>query len=66
MDKLLYKYNIDIKKLYFLNIDTQSNELEVLKGFKNILFNIDYIYTEINIKNVYKNIALLLEIDSYL
>jgi len=66
MDKLLSKYNIDITKYNFLNIDTQGNELEVLKGLGNILLNIDYIYTEINIKNLYKNIALLDEIDNFL
>jgi hypothetical protein len=66
MDKLLSKYNIDITKYNFLNIDTQGNELEVLKGLGNILLNIDYIYTEINIKNLYKNIALLDEIDIFL
>lgn len=66
MNKLLSKYNIDITKYNFLNIDTQGNELEVLKGFGNILLKIDYIYTEINIKNLYKNIALLDEIDNFL
>ena len=66
MDKLLSKYNIDITKYNFLNLDTQGNELEVLKGFGDILLNIDYIYTEINVKNLYKNIALLDEIDIFL
>ena len=50
----------------FINIDTQGSELEILKGFEEYLDNIKYIYAEINVKKLYKDIALLSELDDYL
>ena len=37
-----------------------------MKGFKNNLNKIKYIYTEVNIGEVYKNCSKLHDIDSYL
>ena len=67
--------NIEIKRfdelglgnVRFLNIDIQGFELEALKGCEKFLGNkIHYIYTEVNRKHVYKNCALIQEIDEYL
>lgn len=67
--------NIEIKRfdelglgnVRFLNIDIQGFELEALKGCEKFLEdNIHYIYTEVNRKHVYKNCALIQEIDEYL
>lgn len=49
-----------------LNIDVQGYELEVLKGSTNILPNIDFINTEVNKVEVYKNCALINQIDEFL
>jgi FkbM family methyltransferase len=67
--------NVEIKRfdelglgnVSFLNIDIQGFELEALKGCEKILReNIFYIYTEVNRKHVYKDCALIQEIDQYL
>ena len=50
----------------FINMDTQGYELEVLKGAKNSLKNIDTVYTEVNNVEVYENNALIEEIDEFL
>lgn len=60
------KYKININNYDFINIDTQGSELEILKGFNNLLNNIMYIYSEINVKPLYKDIALIDELDKFL
>jgi FkbM family methyltransferase len=50
----------------FLHIDVQGYELEVLKGSKETLKNIDYIFTEVNRDEVYENCAKIDEMDSFL
>jgi FkbM family methyltransferase len=50
----------------FINMDTQGYELEVLKGAKNSLKNIDAVYTEVNNVEVYEDNALIEEIDEFL
>lgn len=66
MDSIIPDYDIDISKFNFLNIDVQGAELKVLKGFGELLNNIEYIYTEINSNYLYKNCALIEELDYYL
>lgn len=58
--------NFDACKYNFLNIDIQGAELLALKGSTNILPFVDYIYTEVNVKELYENCALLHEIDEFL
>ena len=60
---ILPKYNI---KYNFLNLDIQGAELKALKGMDTFLPNVDYIYTEVNSDYVYKDCALITEIDEYL
>ena len=60
---ILPKYNIDYN---FLTFDIQGVELKALKGMEDYLNKVDYIYTEVNSDYVYKNCALVTEIDDYL
>ncbi len=52
-------------KIDFLNLDIQGAELLALKGFKE-LASVQFIYTEINSREVYKGCALVEQIDEYL
>lgn len=46
LDELVKKNSIDLSKTTLLKIDTQGNELDVLKGSKNSLKQIDFIIVE--------------------
>lgn len=50
----------------FVNIDIQGAELLALKGMTKTLAGVDYLYLEVNTKHLYKDCALLDEIDTYL
>jgi FkbM family methyltransferase len=50
----------------FINMDVQGYELEVLKGAKETLKNVNYVYCEVNRAEVYENNAFVEEIDSFL
>ena len=54
-----YNYN-------FINIDVQGYELEVFKGAKKTLENIDYIMSEVNRDEVYKDCPMVEDLDEYL
>jgi FkbM family methyltransferase len=60
---VISKYNIDYN---FLNFDIQGVELKALKGMKEYLNRVDYLYTEVNSDYVYKDCALIEELDEYL
>lgn len=49
-----------------LNMDIQGAELLALRGAKNLLPQIDYIYTEVNQAEVYVGCAQVNEMDAYL
>jgi hypothetical protein len=66
MDTLLSENSIDLNNYNFINIDIQGAELLALKSFGKLLDNFKYIYTEINTNNLYKDCALVSEIDEYL
>ena len=55
----------DIKLFNFINIDTQGYELEALKGMKKQLKYVDYLYLEVNFRQVYKNCPELDEVDHF-
>jgi FkbM family methyltransferase len=57
---------IDISLIEFVNIDIQGAELLALKGMKKILRFAKYLYLEVNIRHLYKNCALITELDSFL
>lgn len=65
-DTLVKEKDINIDKYNFLNLDIQGAELLALKSFGDLLSGIDYIYTEINEAHLYKDCALVGEIDEYL
>jgi FkbM family methyltransferase len=58
--------SLGLSTLNFLTIDVQGFELEVIKGFGEELEKVDFIFTEINTKNLYSNNALVHDIDNYL
>ena len=60
---ILPKYDISYN---FLNFDIQGAELKALKGMEEYLNKVDYLYTEVNSDYVYKNCALVTELDDYL
>lgn len=66
MDTFIKENNINISEYNFLNIDIQGAELLALKGFGELLNNIEFIYTEVNTNSLYKDCALIDEIDEYL
>ena len=58
--------DLDPADYNFMNIDVQGCELEVLKGAENLLNSIDYVYTEINVAEVYANAPHVDELDKFL
>ena len=56
----------DKENYNFLIIDVQGYELEVLKGSREILKNIDYILTEVNRDELYENCARVEQLDEFL
>lgn len=50
----------------FLNIDVQGAELMVLRGGRDTLKGIDYIYTEVNREPVYEGCPMIEELDAFL
>ncbi len=66
MNTLLTDKNLNIDNYDFINLNIQGAELYTLKGFGNLLNKVKYIYTEVNINDIYKNCHLLDQIDDYL
>jgi len=65
--KSLYdKEKISYDFANYLHLDIQGAELSALKGCGEILSNFDYINTEVNLLEMYKNCPLLDDIDRYL
>jgi len=54
------------EKYNFISIDVQGYELEVFKGSVKTLENIDYIMTEVNRDELYKNCVQINELDNFL
>ena len=65
LDTLIKENNITLNH-NFINLDIQGAELLALKGGEKTLEGIDYIYTEINEKELYEGCCLLPELDNYL
>jgi FkbM family methyltransferase len=53
-------------KCNFINMDVQGYELEVLKGAKETLSHIDYVYCEVNKSEIYEGNAFIGQIDDHL
>ena len=56
----------DLGDVNFINMDVQGYELEVLRGGKETLNNVDYVYCEVNRGEMYENNAMIDDIDEYL
>lgn len=56
----------DFSKCNFWNLDIQGAELLALHGGEALLNNVDYIFTEVNVKKLYKGCCLMSDIDEYL
>lgn len=57
---------IDATLYNFLNLDIQGAELMVLQGASEILKYFDYIYCEVNDKELYEKCAMTSDIDAFL
>ena len=57
--------SLEVETLNFVTLDVQGFELEVLKGFGEELKKVDFIFTEINTRYLYKNNALVSELEGY-
>jgi FkbM family methyltransferase len=66
LDTVVEEEKIDMSLFNFLSVDIQGAELLALRGATKALAFIDAINTEINTDYVYKECALLHEIDDYL
>jgi FkbM family methyltransferase len=66
MSTLIDKYKINMDNYNLLNLDIQGYELEAIKSFDSNISKFNYIYSEINTEYVYKNCALINELDDYL
>lgn len=66
LDDLVQEDGIDCSQYNMMNIDVQGYELEVLKGSVNTLNHIEYIVTEVNQDETYKDCAKVTEIDEFL
>lgn len=50
----------------FINLDIQGVELPAIKSLGNLLLSVDYIYTEVNKREVYRGCTLVAELDEHL
>lgn len=50
----------------FVNLDIQGAELEALRGMGDLITSIDIIYCEVNREEVYKDCALVVDLDKWL
>ena len=65
MDTFIEKNNIPIQNINFINLDIQGVELRALKSMEKYLKYINYISTEVNLKEVYIGCNKMEEIDNY-
>ena len=63
---VIEKNNIEMKNINFINLDIQGVELRALKSMEKYLTNIDYIYTEVNTEEVYKDCDKMHDLTQYL
>ncbi len=66
LDTFFARNNLDASKYNFWNFDIQGAELMALKGAVNSIQYASAIYLEVNEKELYKNCALIADIDDFL
>lgn len=64
VDSLLRNFKLEGK--WFLNADLQGAELMAFRGCGDLLNRFDWIYTELNKKEVYAGCAIVEEVDAFL
>ena len=64
VDDLLAKN--EIARCNFMNLDIQGAELMALKGAEEYLQSVEYIYCEVNKKELYEGCAMLHQLDTFL
>ena len=65
-DDIIEYFHLNMQHYDFLNLDIQGAELLALKGMAKNLKHINYIYTEVNERELYEGCALVHEIDQFL
>lgn len=66
LDTLFATRNIPYDQYDVMNLDIQGAELKALNGALHILPHIKSIYTEVNVKELYENNAMMDQLDAYL
>jgi hypothetical protein len=66
VDSFFKRNNIDTSHFNLWNFDIQGAELMALQGARESIFYADALYLEVNEKELYKNGALINEIDDFL
>lgn len=66
LDTLIEENQIDMNKFNTLMMDVQGSEKLVLDGFIKNIKHIEYVYTEINFEEMYKNCVLFDELNQCL
>ena len=66
LDNFFVKNKLESHEYNFVNIDLQGYELIALKSMGVLLDKMDWVYAEVNLKRLYKNCALLYQMDRFL
>lgn len=66
LDSLFFEEDLVAEDFDFLNMDVQGAELLVLRGARNTLGGINYIYTEVNDDYLFDGCCLTPELDQFL
>lgn len=66
LDNYFLENAISLDDYKLMAIDLQGYELHAIKSLGNLLNNFDFIMTEINLKELYKNCTLLRDLDFFL
>jgi FkbM family methyltransferase len=66
LKSLIERESIPIQTCNFWNFDIQGAELLALKGAAEHIQHADFIYLEVNVETLYKDCALLSDIDTFL
>ncbi len=66
VDTFYQRNNLDPTKYNFVNMDIQGAELMALKGMTQSLPFVNYLYLEVNIRELYEGCGLMYQIDEFL
>ena len=66
IDTYFLNNKIEIDHCNFVNIDLQGYELIALKSMGTMIDKMDWVYSEVNVKSLYTNCALLYQMDIFL